>query len=71
MYRHLPAFRLSNPARHSHLFKHIGEVDMKRLEDLKHDATAEWYINETEDLVVVKYRSDDIDEEAILAKILK
>lgn len=67
----MTAIKLSNPAKHSHLFKHIDEIDMKKLEDLEHDAIAEWYINETEDLVVVKYRSDDIDEETILAKILK
>jgi predicted MFS family arabinose efflux permease len=65
------AFKLSNPAKHSHLFKHIDEVDMKKLEALEHDAIAEWYINETENLVVIKYRSDDIDEETILAKIIK
>ncbi len=65
------ALKLSNPAKHSHLFKHIDEVDMEKLEALEHDAIAEWYINETENLVVVKYRSDDISEEDILAKIIK
>ncbi len=65
------AFRLSNPPKHKHLFKHIGEIDMAKLETLEHDAIAEWYINETENLVVVKYRSDDIDEAELLAKISK
>ena len=65
------ALKLSNPAKHSHLFKHVDEVDMEKLEALEHDAIAEWYINETENLVVVKYRSDDISEEDILAKIIK
>ena len=65
------ALKLSNPAKHSHLFKSVDDVDMKKLEALEHDAIAEWYINETENLVVVKYRSDDISEEDILAKILK
>lgn len=65
------AVRLSNPANYKHLFRHIDEIDMEKLEALEHDAIAEWYINETEDLVVVKYRSDDIDEEALLSKISK
>ncbi|MEE8588883.1 MAG: MFS transporter [Sulfurimonadaceae bacterium] len=65
------AIKLSNTAIHSHLFKHIDEVKMEKLEALEHDAIAEWYINETENLVVIKYRSDDIEEEALLTKILK
>ncbi|MCJ7765872.1 MAG: MFS transporter [Thiovulaceae bacterium] len=65
------AVRLSNPANYKHLFRHIDEINMEKLEGLEHDAVAEWYINETEDLVVVKYRSDDIDEEALLSKISK
>ena len=64
------ALKLSNPAKHSHLFKHINEVNMEKLEALEHDAIAEWYINETENLVVIKYRSDDISEEEILSKIM-
>ena len=65
------ALKLSNPAKHSHLFKPIDDVNMEKLEALEHEAIAEWYINETENLVVVKYRSDDISEEDILAKIIK
>ncbi len=65
------ALKLSNPAKHSHLFINEDEVDMKKLESLEHEAIAEWYINETENLVVIKYRSDDIEEESLLAKIKK
>jgi len=63
--------KLSNPAKHSHLFKHVDEVNMEKLEALEHEAIAEWYINESENLVVIKYRSDDINEEDLLTKILK
>jgi len=63
------AIRLSNPAKHKHLFKPVEEIDMEKLKVLEHDAIAEWYINETENLVVVKYRSDDIDEVTLLDKI--
>ena len=63
------AMRLSNPVKHAHFYTPTTSVNMKKLEDLEHDAIAEWYINETEDLVVVKYRKDAIDEEALKAKI--
>lgn len=63
------AMKLSNPIKHGHLYAKTEEVDMAKLEALEHDAIAEWYINETEDIVVVKYRKDDLDEESIKAKI--
>jgi MFS family permease len=64
------ALKLSNPVKHSHLYVPRESIDMKKLEDLEHDAIAEWYINETENLVVVKYQKDALDEEAIKAKIV-
>jgi len=64
------ALKLSNPAPHKHLFRSLDDIDMEKLEALEHEAIAEWYINETEHLVVIKYRSDDITEEALLEKIL-
>lgn len=64
------ALKLSNPVKHSHLYVPRDHIDMKKLEALEHDAIAEWYINETEDLVVVKYQKEAIDEEAIKAKIV-
>lgn len=63
------ALKLSNPVKHSHLYVPREHIDMKKLEALEHDAIAEWYINETENLVIVKYQKDAIDEEAIKAKI--
>lgn len=63
------AMKLSNPIKHGHLYAKTEEVDMAKLEALEHDAIAEWYINETENVVVVKYRKDDLDEESIKAKI--
>jgi len=64
------AMKLSNPLRHAHLYTPTKHVDMKKLEALEHDAIAEWYINETEDLVVIKYRKEEIDEDALKAKII-
>jgi MFS family permease len=63
------AMKLSNPLRHAHVYTPVKSVDMKKLEVLEHDAIAEWYINETEELVVIKYRKEEIDEDTLKAKI--
>ncbi|HEX5624090.1 MAG TPA: MFS transporter [Sulfuricurvum sp.] len=63
--------KLHNPHRFSHLYIPMEHVDQEKLAVLEHEHIAEWYINETENLVVVKYRKDRMDEEAIKAKIVK
>ncbi len=64
------AMKLSNPIRHAHLYVPKEKVDMVKLEALEHEAIAEWYINETENLVVVKYRKEAIEEDALKTKII-
>ncbi len=63
--------KLTNPLRFSHLYISIDHVDMEKLNNLEHEHIAEWYINETENLVVVKYRKDMMEEETIKEKIVK
>lgn len=63
--------KLSNPHRYSHLYIAMEHVDMEKLNALEHEHVAEWYINETENIVAVKYRKDMVEEEAIKAKIVK
>ncbi len=63
--------KLQNPTKHSHLYLPKDSVDTKKLNALEHEHIAEWYINETENLVVVKYQTDSIEEDAIKAKISK
>jgi len=63
--------KLSNPQRFSHLYIPREHVDEEKLLVLEHDHIAEWYINETENLVVVKYLKEMMDEESIKAKIMK
>ena len=63
--------KLQNPIKHSHLFIPEEHVDMQKLSGLEHEHIAEWYINETEKVVVVKYVSAMIDQEEIKAKIIK
>jgi MFS family permease len=64
-------FRLQNPTKHSHLYISHDEIDTEKLDVLEHEHIAEWYINETENLVVVKYVTDAIEEDELKAKISK
>ncbi len=64
-------FKMANPHRYSHLYISADHVDMEKLNALEHEHIAEWYINETENVVAVKYRKDMVEEEAIKAKIVK
>ena len=63
-------FRLSNPTRYAHLFIPQDDVDMQKLQTLEEEHIAEWYINETEKLIVVKYALEKLDEESLKGKIL-
>jgi len=61
--------KLQNPTKHSHLFISQDNIDTDKLNKLEHEHIAEWYINETENLVVVKYVTDAIDKDDLKAKI--
>jgi MFS family permease len=63
-------FRLANPERYAHLFIPVADVDQDKLNALEHDHIAEWYINETEGVVAVKYKKEKIDEEVLKAQIV-
>jgi len=63
------AIKLSNPVKHSHLFLPLNEVDQTKLEALEHEAIAEWYINETEAVAIVKYQSAAMDEADLITMI--
>ncbi|MBD3805989.1 MFS transporter [Sulfuricurvum sp.] len=64
-------FKMSNPHRYSHLYLPMDHVDMEKLNALEHEHIAEWYINETENIVAIKYRKEMVEEEAIKAKIVQ
>ena len=44
---------------------------MMKLEALEHEHIAEWYINETEALVVIKYVASAMEPNELKAKIAK
>jgi len=64
-------FKLQNPTKYSHLYIPQAEVDTEKLNALESEHIAEWYINETEELIVIKYIADAMKEEDLKAKILK
>ena len=63
------AFKLQNPVRHSHLYIPQEDIDFDKLNALESEDIAEWYINETEDVVVIKYVTAAMEEEDLKAKI--
>jgi MFS family permease len=65
------ALKLQNPLRHSHLFIPQESIDFDKLNTLEHEHIAEWYINETENVVVIKYVTDAIEEDDLKAKVSK
>jgi MFS family permease len=62
--------KLQNPTKHSHLYIPQKEVDTNKLTALENENIAEWYINETEELIVIKYVEDSMNEDELKAKIL-
>ncbi|MDQ1263264.1 MAG: hypothetical protein QG559_265 [Campylobacterota bacterium] len=61
--------RLQNPKLYSHLYLPLDSVDTSKLQNLESEHIAEWYINDTEKLVVVKYATEAINEEELKLKI--
>ena len=62
--------KMQNPIRHSHLYLNLADVNMEKLNSLEHDGVAEWYINDTKQLAVVKYQRDAINEENLRNSLL-
>jgi MFS family permease len=59
-------FTLENPARTKIAYIHLNDTDHAKHQDLHNiDGCKEWYINDTESLVVVKYDENVIDDETI------
>ena len=65
------ALKLQNPIKHSHLYLSVDKADLKKLENLEHEDIAEWFINETENVVIIKYVSDSMGEDELKEKIAK
>lgn len=65
----LLTLRLQNPKRYSHLYLPLDTTDITKLATLENAHIAEWYINDTQKLVVIKYATDAISEDELKTKI--
>ena len=65
------ALKMKNPLRYSHLVIPEDEVDFDKLNSLESEHIAEWFINETEHVVVIKYASEKLEEDALKAQVIK
>lgn len=63
-------FLMVNPLKEKNLYIPLEELDQNKLSSLDtRNGVQEWYINNTENIIVIKYNQDHIDEEAILSTI--
>lgn len=63
--------KLQNPTKYSHLYISQDDVDISKLKNMENEHIAEWYINDTENLIVIKYVSSAIEKEDLKTKISK
>ena len=63
------AIKMKNPIKYSHFIQAQNEVDFEKLKTLESEHIAEWFINETEKVVVVKYHQEQLSEDDLKAKI--
>ncbi|HFU76263.1 MAG TPA: MFS transporter [Arcobacter sp.] len=63
---------LPNPLKTKNIYHTLEELDEEKFNTLDTiDGINEWYINNTENIIIVKYNSDLVNEEDILTKIKK
>ena len=63
---------LDNPAKTKLAYIHLSQTDHSKHNELHSlDGCKEWYINDTEHMLVVKYDTDVIDEERIKQVVIK
>ena len=65
------ALKMKNPTKYSHLIIPEDEVDFDKLNALESEHIAEWFINETEHVVVIKYATEALEEDALKSQVVK
>jgi hypothetical protein len=63
------AVKMKNPIKYSHLITPENEVNFDKLKTLESEHIAEWFVNETEKVVIVKYHQEQLSEDDLKAKI--
>ena len=64
------AFKMQNPPRYAHLVISQSEINEEKLNNLEHEHIAEWFINESEKVVVIKYAKEKLSEDELKSKII-
>jgi len=65
-------YSLDNLKKYKNLYLNFSEIDRGKSEYLKKlDGVVEWYFNESEEILVIKYKDDFIEKEEILSYIKK
>ncbi len=63
-------FLMTNPMKEKNLYIPIANIDENKFNSLDSaEGIKEWYINNTENIIVIKYNFDQTNEESILKKI--
>jgi MFS family permease len=63
-------FLMANPMKEKNLYISLDELDQNKFDSLDNtNGIQEWYINNSENIIVIKYNQDYIDEEVILSTI--
>jgi predicted MFS family arabinose efflux permease len=63
------ALKMKNPKRYAHLVIPQENIDFEKLNALESEHIAEWFINETENVVVIKYASEELEESELKEKV--
>ena len=58
-------FKMPNPAKKKFVYLSLNEYHLENSSRLNHDAIDEWYINNTENIIAIKYDNEKINEEEI------
>ncbi|CAM3809128.1 MFS transporter [Arcobacter cloacae] len=58
-------FKMPNPAKKKFVYLSLNEYHLENSSRLNHDAIDEWYINNTENIIAIKYDNQKINEEEI------
>ena len=62
---------MKNPTKTGHLYLPFEQINLDKVKGLEHEALIEWYINETEKLVIFKFKKEMIELETFKSHVQK
>ena len=57
---------IKNSIRYTNLYIEIDKINLDKLNNLKNEYVKEWYINETENIAIIKYREEKLCKESLI-----